>query len=137
MEPTIRAARAGDGRRVLALWTDADAEPSHTDDLASLARLIDHDPGALIVAEIDGRVVGTVIAGWDGWRGSVYRLVVAPDQRRSGVGRRLLAAAERRLAERGAVRLQAIVVSPNERAMGFWGESGWERQTGRVRFVSG
>ena len=42
-----------------------------------------------MVAESDQQIVGTVIAGWDGWRGSIYRLVVAPSHRRAGLGRRL------------------------------------------------
>ncbi len=80
-----------DAGSVLLLWADSDAEPTRTDDLESLQRLITHDPAALIVAEDDGRLVGSVIVGSDGWRGSVYRLAVAPPHRRRGLGRRLLA----------------------------------------------
>ncbi len=137
MPVTIRAASTTDGPGVLALWRDAGAEPSHTDDVDSLARLIAHDPGALIVAECDGRIVGSVVAGWDGWRGSIYRLVVAPSHRRQGLGRRLVAEAEERLAEAGAVRLQAIVVDSDARAIAFWRSTGWERQVDRRRFVRG
>ena len=137
MPVTIRAASTADGPGVLALWRDAGAEPSHTDDIDSLARLIAHDPGALIVAECDGRIVGSVVAGWDGWRGSIYRLAVAPSHRRQGLGRRLVAAAEERLAEAGAVRLQAIVVGSDARATAFWRSTGWERQVDRGRFVTG
>lgn len=50
--------------------------------------------------------MGSVIAGWDGRRGSLYRLAVAPDYRRQGLGRRLLDVAEGRLASSGAARLQ-------------------------------
>jgi len=89
------------------------------------------------VAEEDGSIVGSVIAAWDGWRGSVYRLVVAPSHRRLGLGRQLLGEAEARLSAVGAVRLQAIVVESERKAMGFWRESGWDRQVDRVRFVRG
>ena len=101
------------------------------------APLVAHDAGALIVARESGRIVGTVIAGWDGWRGSVYRLVVAPDCRRSGLGRQLVQSAERRLAELGAQRMQAIVVGPDARAMGFWSATEWDLQGDQVRFVKG
>ena len=137
MSPAVRAARVEDIPAVLALWRDADAEPSHTDDVESLERLIAHDPGSLMVAEVDGRIVGTVIAGWDGWRGSIYRLVVAPSHRRAGLGRRLVGAAERRLSAAGATRLQAIVVETDGQATGFWRASGWEQQAERLRFVKG
>lgn len=136
-EPSIRQAKATDVPAVLALWLDADAEPTHTDDAASLGRLLDHDRGALLVAEAGGRVVGSVIAGWDGWRGSLYRLAVAPDYRRHGLGRRLLDEAERHLAVSGATRLQAIVVETDAQATAFWRASHWEEQVERLRFVKG
>lgn len=137
MPVTIRSAHPGDGPGVLALWREAEVEPSHTDDIESLARLVSHDPDALIVAESEGRLVGSVVAGWDGWRGSIYRLAVAPGHRRQGLGRRLVGEAERRLAEAGAVRVQAIVVDSDARATAFWRSTGWEGQVDRSRFVKG
>jgi ribosomal protein S18 acetylase RimI-like enzyme len=137
MNPTLRAATASDVPGLLALWKASDAEPSHTDDDASLKSLITFDPAAVIVAEVDGVLVGSIIAAWDGWRGSIYRLVVAPTERRRGVARSLLAAAEARLAAVGAVRSQAIVVASSEHAIGFWRAGGWEQQSDRARFVRG
>jgi len=134
---TIRSALASDLPAVLKLWREANAAPSHTDDLQSLAQLIEHDPEALVISETDGRITGSVIAGWDGWRGSIYRLAVVPDHRRTGLGRRLLSEARRRLDERGAVRLQAIVVESDEKATHFWRSTDWEEQVGRLRFVKG
>ena len=55
-------------RRVLALWSAAEAEPTRTDTAEHLDQLISHDPLALIVAEDAGSLVGTVVTGWDGWR---------------------------------------------------------------------
>ena len=134
---TIRPGQPADVESVLHLWSTAGAEPSHTDDAASLTALIRRDPSALILAEDRSSVVGSVIAGWDGWRGSVYRLVVAPSHRRLGLGRRLLHHAEARLSAEGAIRLQAIVVETEPQAVGFWQASGWEQQAQRLRFVKG
>jgi len=125
-----------DFRAVLALWQAA-AEPTSTDSAETLTGLLRRDPGALIVAEADGRIVGSVIAGWDGWRGSVYRLAVAPDHRRDGLGRSLLRAAEDRLAELGARRQHAIVVGTNASAVAFWRATDWEHQRGQQRFTKG
>ena len=122
---------------VLALWATDGVHPSHTDDVDGVTRLLDHDPEALLVAEVDGRLIGSVIAAWDGWRGSVYRLAVAPDQRRRGVAAQLLVAAEGRLAALGAARLQAIVVATDDRATAFWRSRSWEEQLERLRFVKG
>lgn len=122
---------------MLALWREAGAEPTHTDDLVSLGRLLGRDPASLIVAEAHDKLVGSVIAAWDGWRGSVYRLVVAPSHRRRGLGRELIRAAEDRLAAAGSTRMQAIVVGTDSRAVAFWRASGWEEQAERQRFVKG
>lgn len=131
----IRHARFGDIKAVLHLWKEADAEPTETDDAASLAALMKRDAQALLVAEAGQRLVGSVICGWDGWRGSIYRLVVSQDHRRAGLATRLIRTAEEQLQASGAVRLHAIVVEHDATAMAFWGSSGWDRQPSRARFV--
>ena len=136
MPSELRPATEDDVAAVLAFWREA-AEPTSTDTSEVLVNLVRHHPGALIVAEADGRIVGTVIAGWDGWRGSIYRLAVGPDQRRSGLGRTLLRAAEDRLAGLGAQRLHAIVVESNDVAVAFWTASDWGHQAGQLRFAKG
>ena len=84
-----------------------------------------------------GAIVGSVIAGWDGWRGSVYRLAVAPPHRRRGIGGRLLHAAEERLVALGARRLHAIVVGTDALAVGFWEATNWEHQPEQRRYTWG
>jgi ribosomal protein S18 acetylase RimI-like enzyme len=132
---SIRPAVGDDIGAVLGLWREA-AAPTTTDDAEGLGALLAHDPGALLVAESSsGEIVGTVIAGWDGWRGSIYRIAVAPSQRRAGLGRRLLGEAEDRLRRVGARRMHAIVVGTDEQAAGFWRASDWEHQSAQWRFT--
>ena len=137
MTVTTRVGRPDDIDPVLRLWVRAGAEPTHTDDAHSLRALVEHDGSALVVAEDRREVVGSVIVGWDGWRGSIYRLVVAPTHRRRGLAGRLLAVAEAHLDAVGAVRRQAVVVETDPVAVGFWQASGWEQQQHRLRFVRG
>jgi ribosomal protein S18 acetylase RimI-like enzyme len=132
----LRPATVDDVEEVLAFWREA-AQATSTDTSEALVGLIRRDPGALIVAESDGRIVGTVIAGWDGWRGSIYRLAVGQDQRRRRLGQALLLAAEDRLAGLGAQRLHAIVVESNDVAVAYWTASDWEHQAGQLRFTKG
>jgi ribosomal protein S18 acetylase RimI-like enzyme len=132
----IRPAGLEDAPAVLAFWRDV-AEPTTTDDADGVAALLTRDPGALLVAESSGRIVGTVIAAWDGWRGSVYRIAVDPAHRREGLGRRLLHEAEQRLRGLGARRMHAIVVGTDEQAVGFWRASDWEYQSSQLRFTRG
>jgi len=136
MHVDIRPARAADIPSVLELWR-ASAAPTATDSADALLGLLRRDPGALLVADAAGDIVGSVIAGWDGWRGSVYRLAVAAAHRRHGLGRRLLHQAERRLAEVGARRMHAIVVGEDARAMAFWRSTDWDHRPGQLRFTKG
>ena len=130
----IRFARAADLPSVLALWRES-AAPSVTDDLESLRGLLKCDGQALLVADFSGELVGTLVAAWDGWRGSFYRLVVRRDLRRRGLARSLVEAGEARLRELGARRLTAFVDAGEDPALAFWTAVGFTPQHDRLRFV--
>ncbi len=134
-EWTIRSAAQQDIAPVLGLWGAAGSLPSVSDSPEGLTRLLAADPQALLVAELGGVLVGSLIAAWDGWRGSFYRLAVSPEHRRKGLATMLLSEGERRLRERGAVRLTAIVAENDPTAMSFWQAAGYTRQHDRTRFV--
>ena len=134
-EWTIRTGAKADFPSVLGLWREAEGPPSATDTEQALSRLLDRDPGSLLLAEAGGKVVGSLIAGWDGWRGSFYRLAVDREWRRRGVATALVRAGEERLRDLGAVRLTAIVVSDQDAAMAAWQALGYSPQAGRSRFV--
>ena len=132
---TIRNGTRADFEAVLALWGRSDGPTTPTDSSEALTDLLAHDPEALIVATDGKEIVGSLIAGWDGWRGSFYRLVVDSDWRRRGMATALIRAGEERLWALGARRLTAIVLSEDEGAIEFWAATGYERQVGRTRFV--
>jgi ribosomal protein S18 acetylase RimI-like enzyme len=136
MSIDVRPAGPEDIAAVLLFWRDA-AAPTTTDDADGVGALLGRDPGSLLVAESSGRIVGTVIAAWDGWRGCVYRIAVAPAYRREGLGRRLLDEAEDRLRRVGARRMHAIVVGTDPQAVGFWESSDWDLQDSQLRFTRG
>ncbi|WP_326692423.1 MULTISPECIES: GNAT family N-acetyltransferase [unclassified Streptomyces] len=131
----IRAAGKADIDGVLAFWSEAAEGTSVSDDREGVARLIARDPEALLLAEREGRTVGTVIAGWDGWRCSLYRLAVLPAERRQGIARALLAAAEERFAALGGRRGDAMVLDRNEQAHRAWEAAGYAPQPQWSRWV--
>ena len=133
--PNVRSASSSDVPAVLAFWEVATTEPSSTDDVDSVQQLLTFAPDALLLAtNDDDEIVGTVVVGWDGWRGTLYRLGVAPDRRREGIAAMLVDAAEAQLRARGAQRLHLIVAGGQPVAEAFWTSAGYAR-TDQHRFV--
>lgn len=131
---TIATATEADFPAILAFWREATTVESSTDDEDGLRALLAHAPDALLVARDGDGIVGTVIAAFDGWRGSMYRLAVAPSRRRTGIAGSLVAEGERRLRAQGARRLHLIVQAGEEPAREFWAAAGYAA-TGQLRFV--
>jgi ribosomal protein S18 acetylase RimI-like enzyme len=131
-----RPATLADVPAVLAFWrTAAHAAHRPPDTAAALDTLLARDPGALLVVTDGDQVVGTVIAGWDGWRGHLYRLAVAPGHRGRGLGRALVAAAEERLRTFGCGRADAMVLVDNPTAHRLWTACGYAPQAEWARWV--
>jgi ribosomal protein S18 acetylase RimI-like enzyme len=129
-------AAPGDVPELLALWAVAaenDSRPTDTDQ--AVRTLLERDPEACLIARQGDRIVGTLIAGWDGWRAHLYRLAVHPDMRRRGIAQALLDAGEARLRSLGATRLDAMVLGGNELGQALWQSSGYTRQAEWRRWI--
>ncbi|HEY5478185.1 MAG TPA: GNAT family N-acetyltransferase [Gaiellaceae bacterium] len=135
MSPAIRLANAGDAGAILELWRLAATVTTRTDDEASLRSLIARDPEALLLAEEEGELVGSVIAAFDGWRGTFFRLAVLPERRRAGIGRALIAVGERSLRERGAARITLYAIKAEGGAEAFWLATDYAPDDRTARYV--
>ncbi len=113
---------------VVELWRQAGPgiHLGASDSADGIRRKWDHDPTLFVVAEAEGRIVGAVMAGYDGRRGIVYHLAVDPARRRLGLGRRLMAEIESRLAGLGCRKSYLLVTPENPIAVGFYRRSGWQ-----------
>jgi len=118
---------------VLALWETAGPglHIGKSDSPQEILKKVQRDPDLFLVAEKDGRIIGTVIGGFDGRRGMVYHLGVLPEFRRSGIGRALMAEVEIRLQNKGCLKSYLMVVDDNEAAK-FYEACGWEIQNVRL-----
>ena len=127
---SIRCFEAGDTDAVVALWQEAFPEyrdvtrPQRNPHL-SIANKMSTQPELFFVAELDGRLVGTVMAGYDGHRGWMYSLAVDTTQRRLGIGTRLVAHAEAALTARGCPKVNLQVLSAKEEIRAFYEALGY------------
>lgn len=131
----IRQATPDDVDAVVALWHRAAGPTAIVGDVTSARRLLEFDGASIILAVDDGEIVGTIVAGWDGWRGNLYRMAVIPERRDEGIGRRLVAEAEAFLVSRGCPRVTALVHLELGDAAPFWTKVGYEHDTEVGRFV--
>ena len=126
-EVQIRPATNADVPELLRFWMSAAENATRpVDTAAAVDAVIARDPDA---------IVGSIIAGWDGWRYHLYRLAVSPEFRRQGLGRRLLEHAEARLTALGATRIDAMVLDGNELGHSIWRSSGYVPQPEWSRWV--
>jgi ribosomal protein S18 acetylase RimI-like enzyme len=89
----------------------------------------------LLVAVEDDEIIGTLVVGWDGWRGNMYRLAVRSDHRRRGIALALVEAGHEHLRSVGAPRITALVGAEESEAAALWRAAGYERDRKIVRFV--
>lgn len=120
----IREYRPGDGPSLRALWREAGFRLIGDDD-EGLATFATRNPGSFLVADHDGRVVGSAMGGWDGRRGWIYHVTTAGDHRRLGLGSALAGRVESVLRSLGCRRCLVIVENDNHEAFAFWHAQGY------------
>jgi GNAT superfamily N-acetyltransferase len=109
------------------LWHRSGLTRPWNDPLADLQRAA-HEPTSTVLAACgeDGSLIGTSMVGHDGHRGWVYYLAVTAEQQRHGVGRALMRASERWLAERGVPKVNVMVRTGKEDVLSFYTSLGYE-----------
>ena len=98
-----------------------------SDELDEIEKKLQRDPDLFLVAELHGRVIGSVLGGFDGRRGMMYHLAVAAPHRSQGIGAALMEELERRLRLKGCIRYYLLVTRENTEAMRFYERRGWRR----------
>ena len=131
----LRQCSEDDIGAVLELWLAAGSTPSITDTRETLLTTINSAAASVILAEVGGKIAGSIIAAFDGWRGNVYRLAVHPDFQRRGIARRLVSGAETWLRGQGAKRVGAVVEKDHPWATGFWDTTEFVLEPLDLRYV--
>lgn len=113
---------------VVDLWEHAGpgVQLRQSDSFQEIAKKVQRDPDLFLVAEHEGRLVGTVMGGFDGRRGMIYHLTVAQEYRQRGIGAALMEEVERRLKVKGCLKSYLLVVSGDKDIVQFYKKRGWQ-----------
>lgn len=124
----IRPFALEDCEAVLALWEASDGfvRAGISDTPGELAKKLTRDPDLFLVAESDGALIGVLMGAWDGRRGYLHHLAVAPTWRCRGVATALVTTVEAGLRARGCLRVHLLVSAQNAAALGLYGRLGYE-----------
>lgn len=122
----IRPFNEEDLMSVVSLWEAVfpDDPPWNAPRLV-VARKLRVQRDLFLVGCLDRRLVATVLAGFDGFRGWVYHLAIASDLRQRGFGRQMMEAAERKLRDLGCPKVNLQVRSSNQAVIDFYGKLGY------------
>lgn len=99
------------------------------DSREGVERFIKRNPETCVVAVEDGRIVGSILCGHDGRKGCMYHVCVAPDYRRRGIGKAMVAFALEKLKAEKINEVSIIAFSKNDVGNIFWNKLGWEMQS--------
>jgi ribosomal protein S18 acetylase RimI-like enzyme len=124
-EIELRPCRVADIDAVLGLWRRAGVVPLATDRPDALHRRLERDPDLFMLAWDGPTLVGSLMGGWDGFRGQMYRLAVHPAYRRRGIARALVEAVELELRRLGCERITSLVFKYEPGAPEFWRDVGY------------
>lgn len=126
-EPHIRLFQDEHAAAVVRLWNEVlpDSAP-HNDPERVIRQKLEVDRELFFVAVVDSTVVGTVMGGYDGHRGWVYALAVAPEHRRHGIASALIAHLEKALVARGCLKINLQVRASNAGVVEFYRKCGYQ-----------
>ena len=125
----IREMKPEDYDQIYSMWQITSKRAlSEADSRQGIEKYLARNPGMSMVAEIDGKIVGTVLAGHDGRRGFIHHMAVMPQFRRHGIGKKLAKAATDKIFEDGIDKIHIFCYQNNETGQIFWRDFGFEKR---------
>jgi ribosomal protein S18 acetylase RimI-like enzyme len=121
----IRAYGEEDQAKLIDLWTACGLVVPWNDPARDIGRKLLVGRDLFLVGLLEGRIVASVMGGYEGHRGWINYLAVAPDQRRKGYGRLIMEEVERRIAEKGSPKINLQVRTSNTGVIAFYESLGY------------
>lgn len=124
----IRVFRQEDFEEVITLWERCDLLRPWNDPEMDIERKLQHSPDLFLVAEVAGEVIGSLMGGYDGHRGSAYYLGVHPEYRGRGIANALLNRLEKKLIARGCPKIHIPLREESDLVIGLYEKLEYEHQ---------
>jgi len=133
----LRRYQDNDYPAVLSLWAEAELpyKPAGRDSRANLKSQSRQPQIFFLVAESEGKLIGTVVGTHDSRKGWINRLAVARNHRRQGLARRLIEEAERHLSRLGIEIFACLIEEGNSVSMDVFERLGYKRHPEIVYFT--
>ena len=127
---TVRTMTIEDFDQVHALWMTISgfAIRSIDDSREGVERFLRRNPTTSVVAEEDGKIVGSILCGHDGRRGCLYHVCVHKDYRMRGIGKAMVVYAMNALKAEEISKVSLIAFTRNDIGNAFWNRIGWTRR---------
>lgn len=127
---TVRTMTIEDFDQVHALWMTISgfAIRSIDDSREGVERFLRRNPTTSVVAEEDGKIVGSILCGHDGRRGCLYHVCVHKDYRMRGIGKTMVVYAMNALKAEEISKVSLIAFTRNDIGNAFWNRIGWTRR---------
>lgn len=124
---TIRVMTIGDYSKIFDLWTAEHGVPVNPadDSREGIAKYLKRNPSTSFVAECEGKIIGTIMAGHDGRRGFFHHVFVSPLFRGQGIGRKLVDNATAALEKEGINKVALVAFTDNKTGNEFWEKIGF------------
>lgn len=130
MEYQVRPMIIEDYDQVYELWTKIHgfAMRSIDDSFEGVKRFMNRNPGLSVVAEVDDKIVGSILVGHDGRHGCFYHVCVEEECRHQGIGKEMATVAMRALHDEGINKVQLVAFTSNQVGNQFWHAEGWNER---------
>ena len=128
----IREFTLEDYDETVRLWKDCGLLVRPGDDLQGIKLKLERDADLFLIAQENDEIVGVVMGAWDGRRGWINHLAVRPDHQRRGIATTLVRELEKRLASKGAKKLNAQIYQWNQKSLAFFKAIGYEVHTNLI-----
>ena len=130
----IRKMTIDDYEGVYELWnnTSGMGMRSVDDSKEGIEKYLKRNPETCFVTEVENKIIGVILSGYDGRRGYIYHTAVSNTVRKQGIGKRLVNIAIEALKEQGINKVSLVAFRTNELGNSFWESQGFEERNDLV-----